>query len=180
MGELNHYYKNYQMPIDIPFNSTLQILVENWGRINYGAQINQNTKGIISPVKINNFEISGSWTMTKLPFNNDIAKTIKATSVAQSNISSLKNLPTLYQGEFTLSEVRDTFIDMSNWGKGIVFINGKNIGRFWKTGPQQTLYIPGVWLNKGKNEIIIFDQLNPTVQDKVSTLKRPILDKLVK
>ena len=56
------------MPIDIPFNSTLEILVENWGRINYGSRINENTKGIISAVKIGDTEITGNWEMTKLPF----------------------------------------------------------------------------------------------------------------
>lgn len=86
----------------------------------------------------------------------------------------------MYQGEFELTEAGDTFIDMQNWGKGVIFVNGRNIGRFWKVGPQQTLYIPGVWLKKGKNEIIIFDQLNQKVQSTVSTVKTPILDQLVK
>lgn len=86
----------------------------------------------------------------------------------------------MYQGEFELNETGDTFIDMQNWGKGVIFVNGRNIGRFWKVGPQQTLYIPGVWLKKGKNEIIIFDQLNQKVQSTVSTVKTPVLDQLVK
>lgn len=68
VGELNRYYNHYTMPIDIPFNSTLEILVENWGRINYGSRINENTKGIISAVKIGDTEITGNWEMTKLPF----------------------------------------------------------------------------------------------------------------
>lgn len=79
-----------------------------------------------------------------------------------------------------MTETGDTFIDMQSWGKGVIFVNGRNIGRFWKVGPQQTLYIPGVWLKKGKNEIIIFDQLNQKVQSTVSTVKTPILDQLVK
>ena len=70
------------------------------------------------------------------------------------------------------------FFEYENWGKGIVFINGRNLGRFWKVGPQQTLYLPGVWLKKGKNEIIVFDQLNETIKNSISTIKTPILDNL--
>ncbi|PUB35397.1 beta-galactosidase [Elizabethkingia sp. YR214] len=180
VGELNRYYNQYTMPIDIPFNSTLEILVENWGRINYGSRINENTKGIISAVKIGDTEITGNWEMTKLPFPDQFASTIKAKPVEASKQAQLKDVPVLYQGEFELSETGDTFIDMQNWGKGVIFVNGRNIGRFWKVGPQQTLYIPGVWLKKGKNEIIIFDQLNQKIQSTVSTVKTPILDQLVK
>ena len=61
---------------------------------------------------------------------------------------------------------------------GIIFINGINIGRYWQVGPQQTLYIPGVWLKKGENKITIFEQLNETVQSEVSTVKQPVLMKL--
>ena len=178
VGELNRYYNQYTMDIEIPFNSTLEILVENWGRINYGARINENTKGIIKPIKIGDSEITGDWEMLKLPFPDAISSTFKNTPVDNSQVSKLKDVPTIYQGEFNLNEIGDTFIDMQKWGKGIVFINGRNIGRFWKVGPQQTLYIPGVYLKKGKNDIVIFDQLNQTVQSTISTVKVPILDDL--
>ncbi|MBF0597569.1 beta-galactosidase [Faecalibacter rhinopitheci] len=176
IGELNRYYKNYTMPIDIPFNSTLEILVENWGRINYGALINENTKGIISPIKINDTEISGDWEMVKLPFNDQFKINLKP--ITDSKINQQKNIPTLYKGQFTVNEIGDTFLDMQQFGKGIIFINGRNLGRFWKVGPQQTLYLPGVWLKKGINEIVIFDQLNETIQTSVSGVKIPILDQL--
>ena len=78
-----------------------------------------------------------------------------------------------------LNEVGDTFIDMQNWGKGIVFVNGRNIGRYWKVGPQQTLFIPGVWLKKGENQLLIFEQLNDEMQQQVHTVKQPILRKLL-
>ena len=70
------------MPIDIPFNSTLEILVENWGRINYGSCVlTKIQKGIISAVKIGDTEITGNWEMTKLPFPDQFASTIKAKPV---------------------------------------------------------------------------------------------------
>ncbi len=178
VGELNRYYKNYTMPIEIPFNATLEILVENWGRINYGAKIIENTKGIVEPVKIDDVEITGDWEMVQLPFDAGILKMSNFAKLNPNQTQSQKNLPTLYKGEFTLNEVGDTFLDMRDWGKGLVFINGKNLGRFWKVGPQQTLYVPGVWLNKGRNEILIFDQLNEKVQMDISAIKTPILDQL--
>jgi len=67
---------------------------------------------------------------------------------------------------------------MEQWGKGIIFINGINIGRYWKVGPQQTLYIPGVWLKKGTNQIVIFEQLNDEIKTEVKTVKVPVLTKL--
>jgi hypothetical protein len=152
------------MEIDIPFNSTLDILVENMGRINYGAEIVRNNKGIISPVKINDIEITGDWAMYKLPMSetpvlSDL-KNVKVYDNTPANAAKLKGCPVVYQGTFNLTETGDTFIDMEQWGKGIIYINGINIGRYWKVGPQQTLYIPGVWLKKGSNQIVIFEQLN--------------------
>ena len=84
----------------------------------------------------------------------------------------------IYEGTFNLDKTGDTFIDMENWGKGIIFINGINIGRYWKVGPQQTLYIPGVWLKKGENKIVIFEQLNDNAKTEVSTVQTPKLMEL--
>jgi beta-galactosidase len=171
IGELNRYYKTYTMDIDIPFNATLEILVENMGRINYGAEIVNNLKGIISPVTINGIEITGNWQMFKLPFETmpDLQ--------SFSNKNSLGR-PVIYQGRFDLKTTGDTFLDMRDWGKGIVFVNGHHLGRYWSVGPQQTLYLPGVWLKKGENEIVIFEQLNDRIQNQVSAIKTPILDEL--
>jgi len=181
VGELNRNTQTYEMEIDIPFNATLQILVENMGRINYGARIVENNKGIISPVIIDGKEITGEWNMYQLPMSsapelNNMGR--YASSNTTSKAEKLKGTPVVYEGTFTLNETGDTFIDMENWGKGIIFINGKNIGRYWKVGPQQTLYIPGVWLNKGENKIVIFEQLNDDAKTEVSTLKTPKLQVL--
>ena len=181
VGELNRYYKNYEMNIDIPFNSTLEILVENMGRINYGAEIVHNKKGIISPVKINGIEIDGDWEMYQLPMSEAPVKDKFAKTDVHNNtgnVSALKNKPIVYEGTFNLQETGDTFIDMSGWGKGLIFINGKNIGRYWQVGPQQTLFIPGVWLNKGENTVVIFEQLNNEMKTEVKTVKTPILHQL--
>jgi beta-galactosidase GanA len=63
----------------------------------------------------------------------------------------------LYYVEADLDETKDTYIDVSEFQKGYVWVNGHNLGRYWNIGPQQRLYCPGVWLNKGKNKILILD-----------------------
>lgn len=171
VAELNSYYKNYECTIDVPFNATLDIIVENMGRINYGAKIINSTKGIISPVIINGQTITDDWNMYPLPMN-------KMPKLADAKSNAKAGQPALYQGTFTLSKKGDTFLDMRDWGKGIVFINGINIGRYWSVGPQQTLYVPGCWLNEGTNEIVIFEQKNDKIQTTIKSTETPILEDL--
>ena len=69
--------------------------------------------------------------------------------------------PGYHRGYFTLKKVGDTFLNFETWGKGQVYVNGHAMGRIWSIGPQQTLYVPGCWLKKGKNEIIVLDIVGP-------------------
>lgn len=170
-GELNRYYKNYSMQVSIPKGGTLELLVENMGRINYGAEIVNNLKGIISPVTLNGEEVTGNWQMFKLPMESK-------PDLSAVETGNKSGRPTLYGGRFNLEETGDTFLDMRNWGKGIVFVNGYHLGRYWHVGPQQTLYLPGVWLVKGENEIVIFEQLNDVLQNSISGITTPILEEL--
>jgi len=168
VAELNRQSNKFSCPINIPFNARLDILVENLGRINYGGEIIHNLKGIISPVKVDDHEITGNWQMYKLPMD-------KAPALGAGTTNTAGH-PALYQGTFDLNKVGDTFLDMKNWGKGIVFVNGINIGRYWKIGPQQTLYLPGCWLKKGTNSIVVLDQLNDIQQTEIATVTVPVLD----
>ena len=141
-------------------------------------QLNQG----YGPVKINGSEIS-DWKMYKLPMDRMPALASGEPYVYKNGspeVAALGNKPVLYEGTFHLSDTGDTFIDMEDWGKGIIFINGINIGRYWYAGPQQTLYIPGVWLNKGENKIVIYEQLNNDRKSSVRTVKTPVLTKLKK
>ena len=72
--------------------------------------------------------------------------------------------PAFYRGTFELSATGDTFLDMRGWGKGTVWVNGHQLGRFWDIGPQQTLYLPGPWLKRGTNEVVLFDLLPPATR----------------
>jgi beta-galactosidase len=149
-------------------NSTLDIFVENLGRINYGKRMTDNRKGIIGNVLLADEALHG-WRIYSLPFDRD--------DHAQFAGRVLDGVPVLRKGEFTVTETGDTFLDMRPWGKGCVWINGHNIGRYWYIGAQQTLYVPAPWLRKGKNEITIFEQLL-SGQDAIEGLTTPIIDQL--
>lgn len=178
VGTLNRQSQRYTLDINVPFNATLQILVENMGRINYGAEMIHNIKGITGAVKIGEQEITGGWETRPLPFSEqpDLTKWGNAVTDAAQAATKLKAQPTVYEGTFNLTKTGDTFLDMSKWSKGIVFINGHNLGRFWQVGPQQTLYLPGCWLKEGTNTIAVFDQLNLNPQTSLSGDTTPVLD----
>ena len=82
-----------------------------------------------------------------------------------------------YRGYFDLKKVGDTFLNFEKWGKGQVWVNGHAMGRIWSIGPQQTLYVPGCWLKKGKNEVIVLDVVGPK-EKVVWGQKEPELNKL--
>ncbi|MGH2648759.1 MAG: beta-galactosidase, partial [Ginsengibacter sp.] len=173
VATLNRNQNNYSCDISLPLNATLDILVENMGMINYGAEIVHNLKGIISPVMIDSVEIRGNWKMYQLPMN-------MAPDLESFKNKYTRNHPVIYDGSFNLGKTGDTFLDMGSWGKGIVFINGHNLGRYWNAGPQQTLYLPGCWLKKGLNKIVIFEQENVAVHKEIASISKPILDDLRK
>jgi beta-galactosidase len=86
--------------------------------------------------------------------------------------------PAFFRGFFQLSSAGDVFLDVHTLGKGAVWINGHALGRFWNLGPQQTLYVPGPWLRKGKNEVVVFDLFGRPgeVTPHLSGLAKPVLD----
>jgi beta-galactosidase len=167
---LDRRYKQDSLPLKITGASArLDILVENGGRINYGGQLPNNRKGITQSVTLGDRELTG-WEMFKLPFNS-VAPLKPAAQSA--DIAA----PFLARGTFQLAQAGDAFLDLRGWGKGIVFVNGHNLGRYWHIGPQQTLYVPGVWLKPGRNECVVFEQ----AQDGIRTLAgatTPVLDQL--
>jgi beta-galactosidase len=93
---------------------------------------------------------------------------------SQASLST--DSPAFYRGYFNLTSTADTFLDIRNLGKGVLWINGHPIGRFWNIGPQQTLFVPGPWLHQGSNEIVVFDLTPHATAPTVSGLDTPILD----
>jgi beta-galactosidase len=85
--------------------------------------------------------------------------------------------PAFWRGTFNMEKTADTFLDVSSWGKGVLWINGRCLGRFWNIGPTQTMYVPGPWLKAGRNEVIVLDLLGPE-KPSLAGLDKPILDRL--
>jgi beta-galactosidase len=153
-------------------NTVLDILVENNGRINYGPFLTDNRQGITEKVTLNNEELIG-WKMYKFPFNNLTGFKYSA------NKDTYELQPALYEGKFTLTKTGDTYLDMHGFGKGFVFLNGHNLGKYWNIGPQQTIYIPASWLKKGINKLVVFDELKGG-HNKINTSGHPVLNEVVK
>ncbi len=170
---LNRMDSIFTCPIEIPADGRLDIFVENLGRINYGAEMVHNRKGIVGPVRIDNNEITGNWEMYPLPFS------YPADLKGFTN-SGKTGQPAIYEANFQLTETGDTFLDMQDWGKGIVFVNGHNLGRYWNIGPQQTLYLPGCWLKAGENKVQVFEEMNTTEHTKIVFTSTPVLNDLRK
>jgi len=154
-------------------NVKLDILVENNGRINYGPYLTDNRQGITEKVSLNGNELTG-WKIYKLPF-----KTTPITKTLIANKDIYGPEPAMYPGIFYLKETGDTWLDMRGFGKGFVFVNGHNLGKYWYIGPQQTIYVPGCWLKKGPNVIVVFDELKSNHAG-ISALDHPILNEVVK
>jgi beta-galactosidase len=153
-------------------NSVLDILVENTGRINYGPYLTDNRQGITERVTLNGQELTG-WKMYSFPFTT----TAGFKYLPAQNEDELQ--PVLYRGTFSLRGTGDTYLDMHDYGKGFVFVNGHNLGKYWNIGPQQTLYVPAVWLKKGINEVVVFDELMGNHKD-LSTFDHPVLGEVNK
>jgi beta-galactosidase len=125
----------------------LDILVENTGRINYSKQLRGERKGLGQFVSVNGEPVPG-WEIYSLPMNDLSGLPFKKAECAG---------PCFYRGTFDVEQPADTFLDTSHLGKGQLWVNGHALGRFWNIGPQKTLYLPGPWLKKGKNEVVVFD-----------------------
>ena len=151
---------------------TLRILVEAMGRINYSRQIHDH-KGITEKV-----ELITSTEEVILLKNWEISLMDARTYPVEWN-KIVGKKPGYYKAEFKLKKRGDSFLDVSTWGKGFVWVNGHCLGRFWKVGPQQTLYCPAVWLKKGKNEIVVMDIIGPE-EITMQGLASPIIDMLRK
>ena len=191
----------------IPKHSTLAVLVEGMGRINFGRAI-KDSKGLTGEVtltektdKCEAIHTFDRWAHFRIP--DDYARAETA-FMLQSRHDSLEHghaktpekeqmticgteMPAYtdddmktagyYRGYFNLDKTGDTFLNMESWGKGQVYVNGHAIGRFWSIGPQQTLYVPGCWLKEGRNEIVVLDVIGPQ-RAVVRGQDKPELDKL--
>lgn len=137
--------------VEAPFEENeLAVLMENMGRVNYGHKLLADTqkKGIRQGV-MSDLHFILNWDQYVLAFDQPLN--------IDYNKSWKEGQPAFYQYQFELEEVADTYVDLQDFGKGIVLVNGHHIGRFWHKGATQALYVPKGFLNTGKNEIVIFE-----------------------
>lgn len=143
--ELLEEHKTDQIPAK---NRKISILMENMGRVNFGPLLEDQRKGIDGNVVLNG-HIHYHWNIYPLP--------LEDLSDLDYSLPAGDKEPGFYEFTFQADKIGDTFLDLSGWGKGCVFVNNFNIGRFWEIGPQKRLYIPGPLLHRGENSILIFE-----------------------
>jgi len=163
--------RNNSFKIQLPARekpATLDILVEAMGRVNFGAEVHDR-KGLLAPVKLGGQELSG-WQTYSLPLD--------APELGRLKFGDARtNTPAFWRATVNIEKPGDTFLDLSHWGKGVVWANGVCLGRFWNIGPSQSAYFPGCWQRAGENEIVILDLVGPE-QPELAGLEKPMLDDL--
>ncbi|XP_073944056.1 ectoderm-expressed 3 isoform X2 [Choristoneura fumiferana] len=177
-GVLSRTTKIFSLPLITKANSVLSLLVENQGRINYGPYLH-DFKGILSEVKYDSKVLNGTWSITGFPLEK--VKINTATNNETENLSIAEG-PVLYESHFTIpdSQPLDTFLDPTGWGKGFIWVNGYNLGRYWPgTGPQVTLYLPGCWLlpPPTQNHLQILELEEAPTSLTLNSIDYPILDR---
>jgi beta-galactosidase len=165
-GTIDRRLNQHTLALNIPASTaTLDVLVENTGRVNYGKTIVGEYAGIVGGVTLAGKALKG-WENYSLPMS-------EPGSLAFS--SQACQGACFYRTSLTVSQPADTFLDTSALGKGEVWVNGRPLGRFWNVGPQKALYLPGPWLHSGANEIVVFD-LNGEQGRTIQGLDHPVLN----
>ena len=153
-------------------DNQLDVLVENMGRVNYGHKFLADTqrKGIRTGVCVDLHFVLG-WEAYRLGLD-DVSRVDYSAGWAEGT-------PSFSRFEFTLDEPADTYIDTTGFGKGVAFVNGTNVGRYWEIGPIATLYVPHGMTRAGVNELVLFET-EGTVSDSISLRSTPLISHLEK
>jgi len=171
VGSLDRHYNQDTIALKTTGPAQLDILVENTGRLNSTKFIRDERKGMRAAT-LAGAPLTG-WQIYSLPMDNPAAI---ARTTSKTPAMSSWNAPHFSSGTFTLDKVGDTFLDVSKLGKGVLWINGICLGRFWNIGPQDTLYLPAPFLKKGRNEVLILELFNAAGPPTLAGLTKPILD----
>ncbi|NMA96423.1 MAG: beta-galactosidase [Clostridiales bacterium] len=148
IGTIYRNDKESNVTMDVPKEGAqLDVLVENMGRVNYGPEM-PDRKGVTKGIRFG-YQYLYNWDIYTLELDNIDEIPFKD--------EMTKNGPTFYLGELEVDKPHDTFLALPGWTKGICFVNGFNLGRYWGIGPTKTLYVPAPLLKKGKNSIVVFE-----------------------
>ncbi|XP_034505982.1 beta-galactosidase-1-like protein 2 [Ailuropoda melanoleuca] len=163
VGFLDYERKKIVIPL-IQGYTRLRILVENRGRVNYGDNIDDQRKGLIGNIYLNDSPLK-KFRIYSLDMKKSFFQRFGVDK--WSPIPEVPTFPAFFLGALSISlSPFDTFMKLEGWEKGVVFVNGQNLGRYWNIGPQETLYLPGAWLDQGINQVIVFEEkmAGPVIQ----------------
>ncbi|HVX83330.1 MAG TPA: hypothetical protein VH253_00795, partial [Phycisphaerae bacterium] len=149
-GLTNPKNPTFSAPINAPAGATLDILVENMGRTSSPFDQKNSRKGLEGNPTLNGKPLTG-WTLYPIQDPADLAPANGPASAAAPTG------PSLFTGAFTLTGTGETYLDMSNWKFGVVWVNGHNLGRFWDVGASRSLYLPSAWQKVGQNTITVLE-----------------------
>ncbi|MFZ6721951.1 beta-galactosidase [Undibacterium sp. Ji49W] len=159
---------------------TVDILLYTIARVNFGVEIHDR-KGLHGPVsfkpKNGQAQALENWEIRAIDFDVDGKLPPLAWKPGRPQGSVGSAGPAFWRGSFDVSSSGDTFLDMSTWGQGVVWVNGRCLGRYWSIGPTQTMYLPGPWIKPGRNEVVVLDLTGPQ-SARIAGLSTPILDQL--
>ncbi|KAB7772209.1 glycoside hydrolase family 35 protein [Xanthomonas maliensis] len=165
VGSVERRLQQVATPIDIPAGEhTLDVLVENSGRINYGLRLADGRAGLVDPVLLDNQALTG-WQAFPLPMRTP--DTLRGWTRAKVDG------PAFHRGSLRIGTPTDTFLDMRAFSKGVAWANGVNLGRHWAIGPQRALYFPAPFQRKGDNQVVVFD-LDSVATPRVSGLRQQV------
>jgi beta-galactosidase len=137
--------------LEVPEGRRLQVLVEDQGRVNYDTRLGE-AKGIIGAATLAGIPIVG-WTTTRI----DVQASADAAARSVGDPGAARGFGIAAIGAFTLDTQTDLFLDTTSMGKGYVFVNGFHLGRYWRSGPQRSLYVPAPVTRAGENELVILE-----------------------
>ncbi len=154
LGVLARDHHDRSLTLPGPANGNLDILLEDLGRVDYGPRLGE-PKGLVGGVTADGRPLHG-WRVLPLPLD-DITPVADALSAEPAAPVPVLAGPVFARATFDLAVVRDLYLDTAKWGKGVVWVNGFCLGRYWSRGPQRTLYIPAPTLRQTGNELIVLE-----------------------
>ena len=146
-GVVDRRLKQTSLKVPVRAGQRLDVLVENTGRVNFTTQIREERAGLLGDVKLDGNILRG-WQTVALPM---------AEPPAQGYVRGVCRGACFFRGEMQVGAVGDTYLNTAKLNKGVVWVNGHLLGRFWNVGPMGSLFLPGAWLHAGKNEVVVFD-----------------------
>jgi beta-galactosidase len=175
VGTMDTRHRRYK--VEVPARDkpvSVDILLYTIARVNFGVEVHDR-KGLHGPVLLRTADGATrpveNWEIRAIDFDADGQLPPLEFKRGRSKGAAF------WRGSFEASRTADTFLDMSSWGQGIVWINGRCLGRYWSIGPTQTMYLPGPWIRRGRNEVVVLDLTGPR-EARIAGLAEPILDQL--